>query len=484
MKAVAVGLLFAALGACAVGPDYRPPRFATPVTYAEAPPTGSTAADSVPAEVAALPDWWQLFGDPTLDGLIARGLSDNPTLSIAASRIRVARLQGVVAAGGGLPAVTATGSATALRTGGTELPASLNLYAAGFDATWEVDLFGARRRAVEAAGATTAASLWDQRDGAVSVSAEIASDYVALRATQARIRLGVEGLRYERELLAMVEGRRRTGFVTALDVNQQSTLVTTAAAQIPLLEAQERVYRHALCILVNEPPEGLIAELVPRSGAPLALPPPMPPGLPSELLQRRPDIRAAERRRAAGNAAVGVRTAALYPSLDLIGIASFAGSAVSGLFSRENLVKAALGLVTEPVLDGGRSRAALGEAKEQFTQADLAYRITVLGALREVEDSLARQRAEDARHVLLLAALQSGESTAAIAEAQYRTGFVTYINVLAAEFLVLGARDELVQSEAAQATSLISLYKSLGGGWTSDIPGSPRPGSSSLHPRR
>jgi NodT family efflux transporter outer membrane factor (OMF) lipoprotein len=475
---LAACLALALLGACAVGPDYHPPAFPAPAAYVEIAPataattgtdttgtgTGTTAAE------ADLSAWWLQFHDATLTALIERGLRDSPTLAIAASRIRAARQKALEAAAAGMPSVTATGSALALRTGGGTLPAHLNLYSAGFDATWEADLFGASRRAVEAADATTGASIWDRRDGQVSLGAEIASDYFLLRALQARIRVGNEELGRQKQLLALVEARRHAGFVTELVVNQQSTLVLTAAAQIPQLDAEARGELHALGTLLGELPDALAAELAPLPQFPASPPPLLPPGLPSELLQRRPDIRAAERRLAAGSAEVGVRTAALYPSFDLVGVATFAGSALNGLFSRQDLVKAALGLVTEPVFDGGRRRAVLGEAREGYTQAELGYRVAVLGALRDVEDSLARHRAEQARHELLLQALQSAESTLAIAEGQYRTGFVTFVNVVQAEYVVLGARDQLVQSDASQATDLVAIYKALGGGWSATRP--------------
>ena len=415
-------LALASLSACAVGPDYHTPAFPAPHAYAETP---SAEAAVTPADAGGLHDWWLQFHDATLTGLIERGLRDSPTLAIATSRIRAARLKGIEAGAAGLPSVTADGSALALRTGGGELPAHLNLYSAGFDATWEVDLFGATRRAVEAAGANIEAGVWDRRDGEVSLSAEIAKDYFTLRALQTRIRVGVEELGRQKELFALIGARRQAGFVTELDVNQQSTLVQTAAAQIPQLDAQA-----------------------------------------SDLLKQRPDIRAAERRLAAGNAEIGVKTAALYPKFDLVGLATFAGSSLDEFFSRQNLVMAALGLATEPVFDAGRNRASLGEAKEEYTQAEFAYRIAILGALRDVEDSLARHQAEQTRHASIFAALQAAQSTLAIAEAQYRTGFVTFVNVLQAEVAVLGARDQLVQSDASLTTDLVAVYKALGGGWS------------------
>jgi NodT family efflux transporter outer membrane factor (OMF) lipoprotein len=462
-----------ALCACTVGPDYRAPATVTPPAYEQAASTARTVVSSAEPDLST---WWTQFNDPTLTALVMRALSTSPTLEIARSRIRGARLKEIEISAAAYPSLGITGSAVALRLNsggsgagagsGLEIPAKLNLYSAGFDASWELDLFGANRRAREEALASTEASVWARRDGEVSLTAEIANDYLTLRSLEARIALGNEEVERQKQLFELIQARRRAGFVTNLDVNQQSTLVATAAAQIPALVAEASARTHALAVLLGEAPASMAALLSGGDGTVSPPPPTLPVGLPSSLLLRRPDLRAAERRLAASNAEIGVRTAAFYPKLDLMALPGFAGGAVGSLLSSDNAFVAGLGLVSMPVFAAGANRARVGEAGEAHEQAAAGYRIAVLGALRDVEDALAQYRAEESRRQSLVASTVASEATLGIAEAQYRTGFVTFANVLQAEYALLGARDRLAQSDALVVTDLVAIYKALGGGWT------------------
>jgi NodT family efflux transporter outer membrane factor (OMF) lipoprotein len=475
-------LAAAGLAACTVGPDYRRPEVATPPAYAEAASTPRTAVTPADADLSA---WWAQFGDPELSSLVARALAGNLDRQTAISRVRQARLSEIVARAAEYPSLSAAGNALTFNSnrksggapaqgtgpptagaGGLPIPSHLNLYSAGFDATWEVDLFGATRRAIEEARANTGAALWARRDGEVTLTAEVASDYLGLRMLQARIAIGEAELARQKGVFALIRARRQAGFVTSLDVNQQTTVVETAAAQLPQLEAQAKVQVHALAILMGEPPEGLAAELGANAAALPAPPPTLPVGLPSELLRRRPDIREAERRLAAANAGIGVQVASLYPKLDLIGLAAFAGTSLGDLFSIRNLSSAALAMASQPVFDAGRRRASVGIAREETVQASLAYQAAVLGALRDVEDALARYRSEETRREALERYLVAASNSLTIAQDQYRTGFVTFINVLQAQNAVLGARDQLAQSDAQVLADLVAIYKALGGGWS------------------
>ncbi|HEY1561391.1 MAG TPA: TolC family protein, partial [Caulobacteraceae bacterium] len=242
-------------------------------------------------------------------------------------------------------------------------------------------------------------------------------------------------------------------------------VITSAAAQLHQLEGEERVQIHALAILLAEPPESLEPELTQPRALPLS-PPSLPVGLPADLIRRRPDVREAERKLAAANAEIGVQTANLYPKLDLIGLASFASTSLGNLFSAANLTSAALGMASEPLFDAGKSRAAIRAAREGAIQADLAWRKTVLVSLRDVEDALARYRSEQERQLQLTQAVGATQNSLAIARDQYQVGLVTFANVYSAELAEMNARDQLVQSQAAAATDLVSLYKALGGGWS------------------
>jgi NodT family efflux transporter outer membrane factor (OMF) lipoprotein len=417
-----------------------------------------------------------------LDGLIGRGLADNPDILAASSRVREARQQVTVAAAAEYPAINASGNAIAFNSNrktpssqgagaagassGLAIPSHLNLYSAGFDATWEVDLFGGTRRSIEAAKANAEVAVWTRRDGQVTLAAEIANDYLALRVLQARVVLGQAELQRQRDLFALISARRKAGFVTDLDVNQQSTQVAAAAALIPQLDAQARVEVHALGVLVGQTPEALSQMLAPAS-APLPPPPPsLPVGLPSDLLQRRPDIREAERRLAAANAQIGVQEANLFPKLNLLGLASFAGTSLDGLFSSQNLSSVGVGMLTEPIFNAGKTHASIAAAKEERTQAELAYRAAVIAAFRDVEDALARYGAEDQRHTQLAQSLASAQSSLIIAQDQYRVGLTPFNNVLLSETSVLNGQDELTQSDGQLLADLVSLYKALGGGWS------------------
>jgi multidrug efflux system outer membrane protein len=484
------------LADCTVGPNYVPPHAASPPTFAEAASTPHTTVVQTPADVSA---WWTGLNDPVLNDLIHRALADNPDLLTAASRVREARQQVRVTAAAELPTLNASGNAVTVNSdrksggangaattaaagstatsglAGIPIPSHLNLYSVGFDATWEVDLFGGTRRSIEAAKANVEAAEWARRDGQVSLTAEVANDYLTLRALQVRIAIGQAELKRQQDLFALIRDRRLAGFVTNLDVNQQTGQVAAAAAQIPQLAAQAQGEIHALGVLIGQPPEYLTTTLQPLPPGAVALPPQpptLPVGLPFDLLRRRPDIREAERRLAAANAQIGVQEAALYPSLNLLGLGSFAGMSVENLFSRQNLQSVGLAGVSLPIFNAGKTRASIAAAKEERTQALLAYRKTVLGAFRDVEDALARYTAEDARRTALAQSVDAAANSLKIAQDQYKTGLVTFINVLQAENTLLNARDQLAQSDAQALSDLVSVYKALGGGWTAEA--SPR----------
>ena len=465
-----VGL--AALAACTVGPNYRRPEVPVPPAFSEL-----NAAAAGPVSEADLAKWWLQFHDPVLQSLIERALASNLDLEAAASRIREARFEERVAKAEQWPTVNGTGGAVTLNSDrnsgggqGFALPGHLNLYSAGFDATWEIDLFGGVRRRIEEAKANSEAAVWARRDSQVTLTAEVAADYLTLREVQTRIGIGEAELARQKDIGGLIASRRQAGFVTNLDVNQQTGATTAAAAQLRQLEAEERTEIHAIAVLLGEPPETLEPTLA-RGAAQAPPPPELPAGLPSDLLRRRPDIREAERKLAAANAEIGVQSAGLYPKLDLIGLASFAAPTLSDLFSAQSFSSAAAGLGTAPLFTAGKTRAQINEAREEATQAGIAYRSTILGALRDAEDALARYRSEEARRAQLAQAVSAADNSLTIAQDQYRVGLVTFLNVYTAENTLLGARDQLAQSDAQSAQDLVSLYKALGGGWTS----SPRP---------
>ncbi len=461
------GLLLALVCAgCTVGPDYKTPEIAVPAAFRAAPP----------AEAADLTQWWTTFHDPELESLVARALKSNLDLLTAASRVREARQQEIVSGAAGLPQVNANAMAAHLHSNGDVLSGitgqpptgkgtDIKLYSAGFDASWEIDVFGGVRRSVEQAEAATSAADWALRDGEVTLTAEVATDYLTLRTLQARIALLRDQAKRQADTLGLVAARAKAGFVTELDVNQQNAQLQTTNAEIPPLAAQARATEHAIAILLAEAPDALAAELE-TDAPPPATPPPLPAGLPSDLLKRRPDVREAERKLAAATAAIGVATADLYPKFNLLAGISFTSNQLSNLFSSNSLGEFGLGQIAAPIFNGGKTHANIHAKEEEAQQALLAYRAGVLGALRDAEDALIRETTEQQRRDSLEAAARSARSSARIALDQYRVGLTTYVNVLQAQATDLQAQDQLAQSQLQLSTDLISLYKALGGGWT------------------
>ncbi len=467
------------LGACTVGPNYAPPQLATPPAYAEAPTTPEAGPLSViAAGPAGLAAWWTRFNDPELDRLVQRALAGNLDLQSAASRIRQARQQEIIAGAKALPTLTATGALAGLRTGGGggnsggsgssggfSLPTELDLYSAGFDATWEIDIFGGTRRAVESARASTEAALWSQRDAQVSLTAEVANDYLAYRALQQEIATVTALRQREQDTLDIVRSRAQAGLVTQLDVEQERNQLAAIRAQLPQLQAEARAQVHALGVLLGQQPEALSDELA-AVAPPPAVPAALPVGLPSDLLRRRPDVREAERQLAAATADVGVATADLYPKFDLVGLASLAAVSTGGGFSDPSFSGGGAGVIQWPLFQGGRVRANIAVNEEKRTQAYLAYQKAVLGAVRDVEDALARYGGEQQHNVALQQARTAAERSLVIARDQYAHGLVNGLNVLSSEQSLLRAEDQLAQSNGALTQALASLYKALGGGWS------------------
>jgi NodT family efflux transporter outer membrane factor (OMF) lipoprotein len=472
------------LSACTVGPDYHKPDMKVAPGFRDLPagqdaPLSRATADA-PGDLSA---WWTVFGDKELESLITRALQANPDLLTAASKVREARTQEVIAGAAGLPQVNGSALAAHLHSnsniaskigGGSSSSGSsssgatdIKLYSLGFDASWEIDIFGGVRRGVEAAEANTEAARWQMRDGEVMLSAEIAEDYFMLRSLQARIILISDEAQRQRGTYDLARAKARAGLVTQLDVNQQSGLADTTAAQIPQLQAQARVQEHAIAVLMGEDPEAMEDELE-RSAPGATIPASLPVGLPSDLLRRRPDVRAAERKLASATAEIGVAVADLYPKFNLLAGLSFAGNHLDNLLSGDNLGEFGLGSIMWPIFHGGQGHANIHAKEEDEQQAYYAYRKAVLGAVRDAEDALTRYAADQRRLVSLNAAADAAQSSAQIAEAQYRAGLASYDSVYTAQASALSARDAGEQARQSYVTDLVALYKALGGGWSED----------------
>jgi multidrug efflux system outer membrane protein len=461
-------------GCTTVGPDYSRPSVPVPDGYAR-------ADDASAAGDAELASWWTVFGDPKLDSLIARAIALNPDVEMAAARLREARAREVVAGAAGRPQLAAEASATRTRISENAIPvppgsggdsgdafglpgSEFSTFRVGLDASWEIDLFGGTKRAVEAARARSAAAQWSRRDVQASVAAEVASAYLALRTLQQRIAIAEAELARQQREEELVAARVRGGLVSALDLRQQQSERASAAARIPQLQAEAEARIHALGVLTGATPEALIAELSPPQAIPAA-PPQVPAGLPSELLRRRPDIRAAERELAAATADIGVVVADLYPRFSLTAAPALVSTALASLldWGSRSFTIGAGGLW--PLLDGGRARGNIAVADARQEQALIAYRQTVLRALQDVEDALSRYGADRGRLARLEEALRAAAAAEDLSRSRHRGGLVAYSDVLANQARRLNIEDQLLETRGALSRDAVALYKALGGGW-------------------
>jgi NodT family efflux transporter outer membrane factor (OMF) lipoprotein len=452
-------------------------------------------AESHAAAAASDPDlasWWHGFGDPELDKLVNRAIAQNLDVETAAARIREARARERVAGAAALPQVDAQASASRQRisenaipvppgaggggnSGSFGLPGSeFSTFRAGFDASWEIDLFGRTRRAVEATRARTGAAIWNRRDVQVSVAAEVADAYLTLRTLQRRIVTAEAEVARQQRSLQLVRAWVRGGLVTGQDLAQQQSELSTAEAAIPPLRAQADAQIHKIGVLTGDTPEALIADLGP-AGARLPSAPQVPTGLPADLLRRRPDIRAAEQNLHAATADIGVATADLYPSFSLSAAPALVSTTLAKLLEWGSRSYAASAAVGWPIFNGGRTRANIAVTKAQQEQALIAYRKTILTALQDVEDALSNVD-NDRRQI---ASLDAAQGTAAraedIARSRYRGGLVTYSDVLQAQASRISLESQLIQARGSLSRDTVALFKALGGGWPELAQGGAQP---------
>lgn len=475
MKAAPLSASALLLAACTVGPDYSRPATVVPGHYAE------VAASSGPTD-AALASWWTRFNDPLLNELISRAVAQNLDVESAAARIREARAREIVAGAAALPEVNAQGSATRQRISENAIPlppgasggngsgagfalpgTEFSTFRVGFDASWEIDLFGRTRRSIEAARARTGAAIWDRRDLQVSAAAEVANSYFRLRELQARLVVAEAELARQKRFERLVSARAKGGLVTGQDLQQQRSERAGSAAAIPPLKALADAQVHALGVLTGDTPEALAARLT--TATPLPSPTVVPPGLPSDLLRRRPDIRLAERELAASSADIGVAVADLYPRFSLTAAPSLVSTALASLLewgSRSYSIGAS---VDWPIFNGHSGRANVEVANARQSQALVAYRKAVLGALQDVEDALSRCDADRRQLAELNDALGTASRAEAIARSRYGGGLVTYSDVLVAQARRIQLEDQVIETRGALARDTAALFKALGGGW-------------------
>lgn len=468
------GVFSAALlsGCVFVGPDYAPP---TPAELNVPPAWQNDSPDN--ASGAGIADWWHNLGDPALSGLVARAMHANPNLQAASARLREARARRRLAGADLWPTLGASASAQYLKmsegslfgggafAGLQEFDDTRELYDAGFDASWEPDLFGGRRRAREAASADLEAAAASLRDAQVTLAAEVARNYVEVRSAQARIAIGESNLASQSETLSLTEWRVQAGLATSLDEERARTSVEQTRAAIPLLVIALNEAQHRLATLLGLAPGALADEL--SAPAPIPwIPEPLTIGIPADILRQRPDVAAAERNVAAETARIGAAMATRYPSLSLSGSVGVEALSIGALTNGSALAASALGRLAQTIFDGGRIRAQIEGQTAIQEQALATYQSTVLAALEEVENALLSLANHRARAAALSRGVVSARNAALLAHQQYGVGLTDFQTVLDAERTILTVEESLVAAESNSTTALIQLYKALGGGWT------------------
>jgi NodT family efflux transporter outer membrane factor (OMF) lipoprotein len=507
-----------------VGPDYRRPETPAPTTWIGDKPKSTATQPSTPttrpADVAC---WWKSLKDPMLDSLINRAVEANLDLRIATARIREARAQRGIIAADLWPQVDANGSyqyrGSSLNTGpkttggqglgkqfrnsavnsalgtltsGTPAPVAgpgeiagqaltgaigqklqgdgvkvsrgQNLFQAGFDASWELDLFGGIRREVEAADADISATVESRRDVLVTLLSEVAINYTQLRGSQRRLAIARENIRVQQDTVELTQTKYKAGFTSELDVAQAQAQLANTESQVPLFETSIKQAIYQLSVLLALPPGALLAELEKEKPIP-TIPPEVPIGLPSDLLRRRPDIRVAENQLAATTARIGAATADLFPRFSLTGSVGPQSRTINHLFDKDSLGWSVGPGVSWPVFDGWRIRSNIEVQNARQEQALATYEQTVLVAFQDVENSLTAYTNEQLRHKSLIKAVEASQRSTDLSNELYQRGLTAFLNVLESQRALYATQDQLVESETTVVTDLISLYKALGGGW-------------------
>jgi outer membrane protein, multidrug efflux system len=481
----------ALLAGCTVGPNFKPPEAAAPAAWAAASAPGADGVGSRP--VARAFDgrrWWSVFNDPLLDQLVDEATRQNLDVQTAEARITEARAQRDLAAGAELPTIGGTGLAGRTRMsengiasalgggssssggsssgGGSSSSPSLttNLYQAGFDALWELDLWGKTRRSVEAANAMTESAEQARGEASISLTADLVRAYLSLRGLQRQRAIVQADIVDQEHLLKLVESSARNGLVPRSDVTQQAAQLGAARAQRPSIDQNIEQTANRIALLLALPPGALRERLgMAPQLADAALPPEVPIGLPGDLLRRRPDVMRSEAELHAATARVGVADAQLYPSIEIGAVAGFQASHASQLTDWGSRFFAGGAQVSVPLFQGGKLRAQVQVADAQLQEAVIGYRQTVLGAYHDADNALIAYTQEQRHTVELTRQVADARRSRDFAQARYRSGLSPLNEVLDIDRNTHQAELAALQSGVTASTNLVALYKALGGDW-------------------
>ncbi len=453
-------------GGCTVGPDYSPPHSAAPSGWAGVAET-STAQTAVPTTgPAELTLWWKQFDDPMLTQLVEDALKANLNVKLAVASLRRARAAQGVAVAALWPTLGASAEymrETAASVNGTKDLAQ-SFYQAGFDAGWEIDVFGGQRRNIESAKANTSAAVENIRDVQVTIAAEVALDYIQLRGYQQQIAVARNNLKAMQNTASIVRQKATPGFNSELDIANADANVATTEAQIPGLETSARQAIYALSVLLAKPPAYLLEQLAPTGNIP-GVPEQIPAGLPSDLLRRRADIRQAEEQLHSATAQIGVATAELFPKFSLTGTLGVQTSQLSMLVSNGGRIYSGGPSVTWNIFQGGAIVSNIHLQEALRDQAFITYQQIVLSAFQDVENALVAFNKEQQHYKSLKDSVAANTKAVDLSLKLYSGGLIEFLNVLVAETSLYNAQNALAQSNSNIAADLIALYKALGGGW-------------------
>jgi outer membrane protein, multidrug efflux system len=467
--ACAIGALLVSVTGCAVGPNYHRPPAPTPASWQPQEPWH----EAVPSDDALKGNWWELFEDATLNPLVEQALEANQTLKVATARLDQARSQVTVARADFYPTLSLQVSAARTKTSADRPPAVYGIpnqatvqndFRVGPSVSYELDLFGRVRREVEGFRAAAQQAAADVENTRLMVTTQLVSDYFTLRELDSEIDVVNRSLVLERDALTFITSRHDLGFATGLDLAQQQALVQSSAAQLELLQVQRSQNEHAIATLVGTAAPGF-------SIAPVVSPgtlPALPVGLPSDLLQRRPDVASAERAMAAANARVGVARAAYFPTVQLTPLLPNIGwesAALATLFNAPSQLWSVGLSATQTLFDAGRTRANVHIAEADYTAAVATYRQTVLTAMEEVENGITGLASLDRAAAQANASVESAQRAFDIANDRYKGGVAIYLDVLTAQQTLLGNQRQAVQIHGQQFVTAVFLVKALGGGW-------------------
>jgi NodT family efflux transporter outer membrane factor (OMF) lipoprotein len=457
-------LLFAALAGCAVGPDYRRPETPVEEQFKETPAGWKQAQ---PRDEIERGEWWEIFGDAQLGRLIGKVDVSNQTLAASEAQYRQALAALGISRAALYPTLDANASVVRSRSAGSELGGTtagrtLTNYGGRFTAQWEIDLWGGVRRGVESAEATARASAADVGAARLSLQAQLATSYFQLRALDAQRRLLDDTVAALRKSLELTENRYNQGVVAKADVVQADAQLKSTLVQAVDLGVQRAQLEHAIAVLTGVPPAELT---ISTSGSYEASVPVVPPGLPSELLERRPDVAAAERRVHASNAQIGVAKAAYFPQLTLTGILGFTSPDASILFTGPSRLWSIGPTIAQSIFDAGLRRSQTEQAIAAYDATVANYRQVTLTAFQEVEDNLAALRILEDEARSEDDAVQAARLSLSLVLNQYKAGTVSYLNVVTAQTALLNEERNAVGIQSRRRAAVVALIQALGGGW-------------------